>query len=151
MVEINNCSVRGLNHTSVVDVLKEAPVDQPSVFLVQRAQRIEGRKERGGRFTGRSKTPTADMYKSQSSTESQPKKQRSKTPTPRPASSLFGFFRSKTPKPGKENVQESVTMSHSSGKSETWQCISRFNGFWLILADLSVKVISCGTKKRFRA
>ncbi|XP_055329132.1 membrane-associated guanylate kinase, WW and PDZ domain-containing protein 3-like isoform X2 [Paramacrobiotus metropolitanus] len=120
LVEINNRVVRGLDHTSVVEVFKEAPIDEPSVFVVQRAQRIEGRKEqRASRVLGRSKTPTADMYKSHTNTSSteisHPKKQRSKTPTPRPSSSsFFGFFRSKTPKPVKENVQEAVTSTSTS-------------------------------------
>ncbi|OQV21245.1 Membrane-associated guanylate kinase, WW and PDZ domain-containing protein 2 [Hypsibius exemplaris] len=115
LVEINGINVRGLDHKGVVDVLKNSPADIPSVFLVQRATRIEGRKEqRSSRFTGRSKTPTADMYKSQNSEPAQPKKQRSKTPTPRSSSSLFGFFRSKTPKPSKEISNETTTVTNTS-------------------------------------
>ncbi|XP_071514436.1 uncharacterized protein [Panulirus ornatus] len=78
LVDINNINVKGMNHTEVVQVLKDCAQGQEAVIMVQRGGLSSPSKSRGlrkeqlspkksGVATGlfRSKTPTADMYSSQ--------------------------------------------------------------------------------------
>ena len=78
LVDINNINVKGMNHTEVVQVLKDCAHGQEAIIMVQRGGVSSPSKSRGMRkeqsspkkpgVAGglfRSKTPTADMYSSQ--------------------------------------------------------------------------------------
>ncbi|XP_011299823.1 membrane-associated guanylate kinase, WW and PDZ domain-containing protein 1 isoform X2 [Fopius arisanus] len=69
LVNINDVNVRNMCHSEVVQVLKECPRNQGAVIHVQRAVlKDKEKKEKNPQDFYRSKTPTADIYSTQSKT-----------------------------------------------------------------------------------
>ncbi|XP_063994926.1 membrane-associated guanylate kinase, WW and PDZ domain-containing protein 1-like isoform X2 [Diachasmimorpha longicaudata] len=69
LVNINDVNVRSMCHSEVVQVLKDCPRSQEALIHVQRTiAQIKDKKEKSARDFYRSKTPTADIYSTQSKT-----------------------------------------------------------------------------------
>ncbi|KAG7199732.1 hypothetical protein KM043_000407 [Ampulex compressa] len=67
LVNINDINVRNTCHSEVVQVLKECPRNEEALIHVQRASiKSAEKKERNSQDFFRSKTPTADIYSTQS-------------------------------------------------------------------------------------
>ena len=77
LVEINNINVQNMNHTNVVQVLKDCPRGQEAAITIQRGNslnltknKFKKKEENGGMkpksgFLFRSKTPTAELFATQ--------------------------------------------------------------------------------------
>lgn len=89
LVNINDVNVRNMCHSEVVQVLKDCPRNQEALIHVQRTiGKVKEKKDKNPQDFFRSKTPTADIYSTQSKTvvPSRPKtplidtRNRTKTP-----------------------------------------------------------------------
>lgn len=69
LVTINDVNVRNMCHSEVVQVLKDCPIDQEALIHVQRTTgKSKEKKDKTPQYFFRSKTPTADIYSTQSKT-----------------------------------------------------------------------------------
>ncbi|XP_033213644.1 membrane-associated guanylate kinase, WW and PDZ domain-containing protein 1-like isoform X2 [Belonocnema kinseyi] len=69
LVNINDVNVRNMCHTEVVNVLKDCPRNQEALIYVQRmTPKSKEKKEKNSHDFYRSKTPTADIYSTQTKT-----------------------------------------------------------------------------------
>lgn len=67
LVNINDVNVRNMRHSEVVQVLKECPCEKEALIHVQRTTtKLKEKKDKNMHDFFRSKTPTADIYSTQS-------------------------------------------------------------------------------------